>query len=53
MIIKTITIKSWLGSYNTSDYKFKTEEDYQKWYDKHMENHKLGKIIGIINTIEL
>ncbi len=48
----TATLKSWGGSYNTHDYKFEDQEAYDKWFDKHNSDHKLGKIIGILKIVK-
>jgi len=47
MIKVTATLKSWGGGYNTRDYNFECQEHYDKWFDKHNKDHKLGKIVGI------
>lgn len=48
----TITLKSWIGGYNTRDYEFESQEHYDKWFDKHNRNHILGKIIGIHKIVK-
>jgi outer membrane protease len=46
-IIATITLKSLGGGYNTDDYEFESQKDYDAWIDKHNNDNALGKIIGI------
>lgn len=47
MIKMTVTFKNWLGGTNTTDHVFKTEKEYDDWWDKINNDHSKGKLIAI------
>lgn len=51
MIKVVATLKSMSGSMNTRDYEFVNQIAYDKWFDRHNKDNRLGKIIGIHSEI--